>query len=106
MIGHQHLLKYIAILFLGNSTQHYGRKRIKKINPIYDALSTSCHKIHLGIEKEKFFFSDIFDFEVKKEILNKIQNMTSEKDNPNLIGYFWTDMPMWNLKKIKRKVWF
>ena len=58
------------------------------------------------LEKEKFFFSDIFDFEVKKEILNKIQNMTSEKDNPNLIGYFWTDMPMWNLKKSKEKFGF
>lgn len=58
------------------------------------------------LEKEKFFFSDIFDFEVKIEILNKIQNMTSEKDNPNLIGYFWTDMPMWNLKKSKEKFGF
>ena len=58
------------------------------------------------LEKEFFFFSDIFDFEVKKEILNKIQNMTSEKDNPNLIGYFWTDMPMWNLKKSKEKFGF
>ena len=58
------------------------------------------------LEKEKFFFSDIFDFEVKKEILNKIKNMTSEKDNPNLIGYFWTDMPMWNLKKSKEKFGF
>ena len=58
------------------------------------------------LEKEKFFFSDIFDFEVKKEILNKIQNMTSEKDNPNLIGYFRTDMPMWNLKKSKEKFGF
>ena len=58
------------------------------------------------LEKEKFFFSDIFDFEVKKEILNKIQNMTSEKDNPNLIVYFWTDMPMWNLKKSKEKFGF
>ena len=32
--------------------------------------------------------------------------MTSEKDNPNLIGYFWTDMPMWNLKKSKDKYGF
>ena len=32
--------------------------------------------------------------------------MTSEKDNPNLIGYFWTDMPMWNLKKSKEKFGF
>ena len=58
------------------------------------------------LEKEKFFFSDIFDKKVRKEILTKIKNMTSEKDNPNLIGYFWTDMPMWNLKKSKEKFGF
>ena len=56
------------------------------------------------LEKRKFSFSDIFDNEVQKEILIKIKNMTSEKDNPNLIGYFWTDMPMWNLKKSKENL--
>ena len=58
------------------------------------------------LEKTKFSFSDIFDNEVQTEILTKIKNMTSEKDNPNLIGYFWTDMPMWNLKKSKEKFGF
>ena len=34
---------------------------------------------------------------------DKLEQMTSEKDNPNLIGYYWTDMPMWNLEKSKKK---
>ena len=88
------------------NTAGYGApKELRKLIP-FMMPSQPLVKNSSWLEKEKFFFSDIFDFEVKKEILNKIQNMTSEKDNPNLIGYFWTDMPMWNLKKSKEKFGF
>ena len=88
------------------NTAGYGApKELRKLIP-FMMPSQPLVRNSSWLEKEKFFFSDIFDFEVKKEILNKIQNMTSEKDNPNLIGYFWTDMPMWNLKKSKEKFGF
>ena len=29
--------------------------------------------------------------------------MTRVKDNPNLIGYYWTDTPMWDLEKSSRR---
>jgi len=88
------------------NTAGYGApKELRKLIP-FMMPSQPLVENSSWLEKEKFFFSDIFDFEVKKEILNKIQNMTSEKDNPNLIGYFWTDMPMWNLKKSKEKFGF
>ena len=88
------------------NTAGYGApKELRKLIP-FMMPSQPLVKNSSWLDKEKFFFSDIFDFEVKKEILNKIKNMTSEKDNPNLIGYFWTDMPMWNLKKSKEKFGF
>ena len=88
------------------NTAGYGApKELRKLIP-FMMPSQPLVRNSSWLEKEKFFFSDIFDFEVKKEILNKIKNMTSEKDNPNLIGYFWTDMPMWNLKKSKEKFGF
>jgi hypothetical protein len=55
------------------------------------------------LDKSEFSYADIFDATVKKRMLTKLKQMTSEKDNPNLIGYYWTDMPMWNLKKSKEK---
>lgn len=56
---------------------------------------------YLG-EKD-FSYSDIFDPAIQNQILIKIKNMTSEKDNPNLIGYYWTDTPMWDLEKSKQR---
>lgn len=53
--------------------------------------------------KEDFSYADIFDPKVKKNILNKIKNMTRVKDNPNLIGYYWTDTPMWDLERSRRR---
>ena len=88
------------------NTAGYGApKELRKLIP-FMMPSQPLIENSSWLEKKKFSFSDIFDNEVKTEILAKIKNMTSEKDNPNLIGYFWTDMPMWNLKKSKEKFGF
>ena len=88
------------------NTAGYGApKELRKLIP-FMMPSQPLVQNSSWLEKKKFSFSDIFDYSVQKEILNKIKNMTSEKDNPNLIGYFWTDMPMWNLKKSKEKFGF
>ena len=88
------------------NTAGYGApKELRKLIP-FMMPSQPLVENSSWLEKEKFFFSDIFDTTIRKEILDKIKNMTSEKDNPNLIGYFWTDMPMWNLKKSKEKFGF
>tara|TARA_B100001173_G_C15976679_1_gene542521 strand:+ start:217 stop:1395 length:1179 start_codon:yes stop_codon:yes gene_type:complete len=55
------------------------------------------------LDKRGFSYADVFDAAVQKTILDKLEQMTSVKDNPNLIGYYWTDMPMWNLKTSKEK---
>ena len=88
------------------NTAGYGApKELRKLIP-FMMPSQPLVQNSSWLEKKKFSFSDIFDYDVQQEILNKIKNMTSEKDNPNLIGYFWTDMPMWNLKKSKEKFGF
>ena len=51
----------------------------------------------------EFFHPDIFDPRVQEEIRKKLRNMCRVTDNPNLIGYYWTDTPQWDLKRAQRK---
>lgn len=52
----------------------------------------------------KFFYPDVFDPQVQQEAKNKLRYMCGqEKGNPNLIGYYWTDTPQWNLKRSRKK---
>jgi len=83
----------------GFNTAGYGapkqmRKLIPFLMPSQPLVNNSS-----WLENDKFSYCDIFDLSVQQEILKKIYKMTYEKNNSNLIGYYWTDMPMWNLEK-------
>ena len=47
----------------------------------------------------EFYYPDVFDPKIKEEKLKKLRWMCRHKDNPNLIGYYWTDTPQWDLER-------
>lgn len=51
---------------------------------------------------EDFAFPDVFDSKWKRSALEKIRGMIgAERGNTNLIGYYWTDIPQWDLKRAR-----
>ena len=51
----------------------------------------------------EFFYPDVFDPEVQAAKLKKLRWMCRNTDKPNLIGYYWTDTPQWDLERSLRK---
>ena len=82
----------------GYGTPNELRKIMPFMMPCQPLVQNSAY---LG--EDQFSYADIFDPKIKKEIVKKIENMTREKDNPNLVGYYWTDTPMWDLEKSRKR---
>ena len=54
----------------------------------------------------KVRFVDIFDPRVQKKLSGQVkQRCLENRDNPNLIGYYWTDLSAWPLKNSTGKNW-
>ncbi|MCH2036764.1 MAG: hypothetical protein MK120_07415 [Puniceicoccaceae bacterium] len=51
------------------------------------------------LPNDEFYYPDVFAPEVQSEKLRKIRTMCRHTDNPNLIGYYWTDTPQWDLQR-------
>ena len=51
----------------------------------------------------QFIYPDVFDPTVQAEVRKKLQHMCRASGNKNLIGYYWTDTPQWDLKRAQRK---
>lgn len=52
----------------------------------------------------KFYYPDVFDPTIQEEMKDKLRNLVHKnKKNPNLIGYYWTDTPQWDLKRARAK---
>ena len=53
-----------------------------------------------------FRFIDIFDPRVQQRLTTQVEQTCLEnRDNPNLIGYYWTDLSAWPLKNSVGKNW-
>ena len=53
-----------------------------------------------------FRFIDIFDPQVQQRLTAQVkQTCLQNRDNPNLIGYYWTDLGAWPLKNSVGKNW-
>lgn len=50
----------------------------------------------------EFFYPDVFDPKVQAEKLKQLRWMCRNTDNSNLIGYYWTDTPQWDLERSLR----
>ena len=83
------------------NTAGYGSP--KEIYPLIAYMEDSFLERNSNyLSNEEFFYPDIFDPKVKAEKLNKLQWMCRNKNNPNLIGYYWTDTPQWDLERSLR----
>jgi len=52
----------------------------------------------------QFQYPDVFDPAVQKKMKETIQNVVgNQRGNANLIGYYWTDTPQWDLKRARKK---
>lgn len=53
--------------------------------------------------KTKAVFPDVFDPEFQGALQDKIDKQCRRvRDNPRLVGYMWTDTPLWDLKTARR----
>jgi hypothetical protein len=51
----------------------------------------------------KFAFRDVFEPEFLNQLEQNIRGVVEpSKDNPFLVGYFWTDIPLWSAKRQSR----
>jgi hypothetical protein len=52
---------------------------------------------------EQFWFDDVFDPAFQADVRNRVRRLcTPLAVNPNLIGYYWTDTPEWDLDHARR----
>lgn len=53
---------------------------------------------------ERFSYDDVFDTAFHRSVKESIHRLCERvKNNPNLIGYLWTDTPRWNLDIARRE---
>ncbi len=55
--------------------------------------------------REKASFPDVFDATFQRDLEKRIERQCRDvRENPRLLGYMWTDTPMWNLKDARRNI--
>ena len=80
------------------NTAGYGSP--KEIYPLIAYMEDSFLERNSNyLSDDEFFYPDVFDPEVQAEKLKKLQWMCRNNKNPNLIGYYWTDTPQWDLER-------
>jgi len=80
---------------LGYDTPEQLKSRIPYFAQ-YHALPISEWQHESGALK----FADVFDPAVEKKMRAGMRAVCEgNRDNPNLIGYYWTDMPMWDMAR-------
>ncbi len=57
----------------------------------------------IWMQPGKFAFKDVFDEAYLRDLHKRIRRVVEPaKDNPYMIGYFWTDVPTWGRKRTPR----
>lgn len=55
--------------------------------------------------RDKASFPDVFDAAFQRDLQTRIEHQCRDvRDNPRLLGYVWTDTPLWNLKDARRTI--
>lgn len=55
--------------------------------------------------REKASFPDVFDAAFQRDLEKRIERQCRDvRENPRLLGYMWTDTPLWNLKDARRTI--
>ena len=90
---------YDNLLSWGFNTAGYGSPRplcvlMPYFAPMYLTKNANYHGDH------EFEYVDVFDPVIQNEFREIIQyEIAQQQDHPNLIGYYWTDTPQWDLKR-------
>jgi hypothetical protein len=51
------------------------------------------------LSDEEFHYPDVFDPEIQAAKIAQLNKMCEQGDSENLIGYYWTDTPQWDLER-------
>ena len=89
---------------IGFNAYGYGcPPQLKKDMPYVEGRNYVPISTYLG---RTFRFIDIFDSRVQQRLTQQVkQRCIENRDNPNLIGYYWTDLSAWPLKNSVGKNW-
>ena len=87
----------------GFNTAGYGApdsltQMIPYLSPMYLTKNSNY------LSDTQFSYPDIFDPAIQAKIRERIRfNISKQEGNPNLIGYYWTDTPQWDLTRSSTK---
>ena len=90
---------YDNLLSWGFNTAGYGSPRpLCVLMPYFAPMYLTKNANYHG--DNEFEYVDVFDPVIQNEFREIIQyEIAQQQDHPNLIGYYWTDTPQWDLKR-------
>lgn len=84
-----------------NSTGYGTPAPLGKRIPYAEGIHTASTSMYFG--PEQFSYPDVFDPAWQQGVKQTLRfKINAHKDHPNLIGFYWTDMPLWDLEYGKR----
>lgn len=84
-----------------NSTGYGTPRHLGELMPYAEGVLTAPTSLYFG--SKQFSYPDVFDPAWEQKVKQTLRfKFNAHKDNPNLMGVFWTDMPLWDLQYGKR----
>lgn len=84
-----------------NSTGYGTPRPLGQLIPYAEGIHTADTSMYFG--NQQFSYPDVFDPAWEEKVKQTLQRkINAHKDNPNLMGIYWTDMPLWDLNYGKR----
>ncbi|MEM7143835.1 MAG: hypothetical protein AAF591_01790 [Verrucomicrobiota bacterium] len=80
-----------------NSTGYGTPRPLGELIPYAEGVHTADTSMYFG--NNQFSYPDVFDSAWQQKVKQTLRSkINAHKDNPNLMGIYWTDMPLWDLK--------
>ncbi|MEM9280493.1 MAG: hypothetical protein AAGA96_01580 [Verrucomicrobiota bacterium] len=84
-----------------NSTGYGTPGPLGELIPYAEGVLTAPTSMYFG--NKQFSYPDVFDSDWQQNVKETLRlKINAHKDNPNLMGIYWTDMPLWDLRYGKR----
>jgi len=84
-----------------NSTGYGTPAPLGELIPYAEGVHTADTSMYFG--NKQFSYPDVFDPVWQQKVKQTLQfKINAHRENPNLMGIYWTDMPLWDLKYGKR----
>ena len=79
-----------------NSTGYGTPVPLGELMPYAEGILTAPTSMNFG--SKQFSYPDVFDPNWQRKVKQTLRfKINAHKDNPNLMGIYWTDMPLWDL---------